>query len=142
MTPQISQLDKCCGGKSNFSCDLHILLRSTTVPPSTEPDVAASDIVRVVKEYLNEMPYWKYRWEPPTVNPELAECIYEELAAKNWDLSPQYLRATVSIMATFAEVSYFFHPLLSSAEHCQLVYLELTWMEKKAIMIFIWSAFF
>ena len=110
MTPQISQLDKCCGGKLYISCGHHILLRSTIVPPSTEPDVAASDIVQVFKEYLNEMPYWKYKWEPPTVNKELEECIYKELAAKNWDLSPQYLRATVNIMATFTEVNCYFLP--------------------------------
>ena len=108
MTAQISQPDKCCGGKSNFLLGIHILLRSITVFPSTGPDAAASDIVWVVKEYLNEMPYWKDHWEPPTVDQELAECVYDELAAKNWDLSPQYLRASVDLMAAMTEVKYTF----------------------------------
>jgi len=85
----------------------HNLLRSIIVFPSKEPDTRPSDIVLVIKEYLNEMPYWKDHWEPPTVDPELAKCIYDELAAKNWDLSPQYLRTTVNLMAALTEVNYF-----------------------------------
>jgi len=108
MTTQISQPDKRCGGKSNLLFSVHILLRSITVPPSTEPEAAAPEIVRVIKEYLNEMPYWKNHWEPPTVNQELADCIYDELAVKNWDLSPQYLWATVDLMGAMTEVKYIF----------------------------------
>ena len=141
-TAQIPRPDKCRSGKSNFLLGVHVLLRSISAPPSTEYDAAASDIVRVVKEYLNEMPYWRDHWEPPTVNQEFVECIYDELAAKNWDLSPQYLRATVHLMATMTEVTYFFYPLCLSAEHCQLVYLGLTWEEKRTITIFTWLAYF
>ena len=102
----------------------------STVSPSTERDVAASDIVRVVKEYLNEMPYWRDHWEPLTVNQELAECVYDELAAKNWDLSPQYLRATVNLMAALTEVSYSSYPLLLSAEPLSACVLR-TYMDGK-----------
>jgi len=103
---QVSQPDKYCG-----------------VPPSTEPDAAASDIVRVIKEYLNETPYWNHHWEPLTVNQELEACIYDELAARNWGLCPQYLRATVHLMAAFTEFTY----------------MGLTFPEKRIVTIFIWS---
>ena len=105
-TAQIAQPDKCCGGKSIFLLGVHILLALTTIPPSTESDAEAFDVVRVIKEYLNEMPYWKNHWEPLTVNQELEECVYDELAAKNWELCPQYLRDTVHLMAAFTEVNF------------------------------------
>ena len=108
---QMSPLDKCCGSKSNFSFGVHILLRSTTVLPLTGPGAAASDIVRVIKEYVNEMPYWKNHWEPLVVNLELAECVYDELIAKNWGMCPRYLRATVHLMAAFTEVNYVSWPM-------------------------------
>lgn len=72
----------------------------------TGPGTATSDIVRVLKEYVNELPYWKNNWEPLIVNKELGECVYDDLIAKNWDICPKYLRATVYLMADFTEVNY------------------------------------
>ena len=78
----------------------------------TEPRVTTSDIIQIIKEFLNEMPYWKNHREPPTVSQDFAKSMYDELLAKNWDLSPQYLEVTVHLMATLIEVKYFY-PLLS-----------------------------
>ena len=96
-----------CGSNSVLLLRVYNLLTLITVLPSKGPDVTTSDIVRVIKEYLGEMPYWKNHWGSPTVNEELGECIYDELAAKNWDLCPQYLRTTVHLMAALTEVNYF-----------------------------------
>ena len=106
MNPPISQRDEYCGGESNSSL-VHDLSRPNTVPPLSELDATTSGIVQVIKEYLNEMPYWKNHWEPPNVNQDFAECIYDELVAKNWDVSPQNLKITVHLIAALIEVKYY-----------------------------------
>ena len=72
----------------------------------TKADDAASGVLVIIKEYLNELPSWKSQ-KRPQVDGELAKVIWAELTEKNPDTCPPSLQPTANMMAHLIQVSHF-----------------------------------
>jgi len=82
----------------------------------TEADDAASGVLVIIKEYLNELPSWKHG-KRPHVDGELAKVIWAELTQKNPETCPPSLQPTANMMAHLI----------------QLGLPGLSWTEKKTV---------
>ena len=141
-TAQIPRPDKCRSGKSNFLLGIHIF---TEVNLSTPFDRRCSS--------------FRYRSGRQGIF-ERDAILEGSLGAADGQsrIRRMHLRRTgreelgsVSSVPTGHRSPhgyhdrgdlFFFNPLCLSAEHCQLVYLGLTWEEKRTITIFTWLAYF